>query len=219
MGRSIILTCLMALFLASPALAGDFFLTPKIGTQGFGADAGYQFNDMFKARLNANYFSLSHDSEIEDVDYEADLSNLTIGLLGDWHPWRNGFRLTAGAYLLDFNADVDAKLSDNKDYTIGDNTYSAAELGSISADVDWNDVAPYVGVGWGTDGTTNSGWAFCADLGAMYIGKPSLSYSATGAASNPMLAADIEREKNKVEDDIDRFQWYPVLSIGATYRF
>lgn len=40
-------------------------------------------------------------------------------------------------------------------------------------------------------------------------------YRATGAVAQ----VDIEREKRQIEDDLDEYKLFPVLSVGVAYRF
>lgn len=114
----------------------------------------------------------SRDVEVNDVKYDADLKLLTAGLLADYYPFANGFRLTAGAY---YNGN---KLSGNghstKDYYgIDPNDY-----GYERASVEYKKFAPYVGFGYQTN-DDDSNWIFTADLGVMYQGKAKVSNSTT----------------------------------------
>lgn len=68
-------------------------------------------------------------------------------------------------------------------------------------------------MGWG--GGAGSGWSFFADLGVLFQGEPEVSYRATGAVAQ----VDIEREKRQIEDDLDEYKLFPVLSVGVAYRF
>lgn len=209
--------------LVSPVLAqaeSAFFVTPKLGTLGFGVDLGYQVNDLFKVRLNGNYFGWSFDGNVQDIDYDIDLKNLTFGLLFDLHPFSNGFRVTAGAYYLNIKGDLSGGLKQDQVYSFGDHKYLGSELGEASGTAKWSRIAPYIGLGWGSGkADPDSNWFFSFDLGAMYAGKSKLSYTVSGLASHPSLAADIEREKQEVQSKLDDYKWYPVLSVGLVYRF
>lgn len=56
------------------------------------------------------------------------------------------------------------------------------------------------------------------DFGAV-LGKPSVALDATGAASNPQLAADLQAQQTKTPHDLRKvFKVYPVLSLGIAYR-
>lgn len=210
---------LLALAFVSSAHAADssFFSTVQVGTLGPGLNIGYQFNPYLDVRANVNGLKYSRDVEVNDVKYDADLKLLTAGLLADYYPFANGFRLTAGAY---YNGN---KLSGNghstKDYYgIDPNDY-----GYQSASVEYKKFAPYVGFGYQTNDDSN--WIFTADLGVMYQGKAKVSSSTTcySAAVCSALKDKIDSEnasqRNDIQDKADKLKWYPVASIGFGYRF
>lgn len=199
------------------AADSSFFSTVQVGTLGPGLNIGYQFNPYFDVRANVNGLKYSRDIEVNDVKYDADLKLLTAGLLADYYPFANGFRLTAGAY---YNGN---KLSGNgkstKDYYgIDPNDY-----GYQSASVEYKKFAPYVGFGYQTNDDSN--WIFTADLGVMYQGKAKVKSNTTcySAAVCSALQSQIDAEnalqRNDIQDKADKLKWYPVASIGIGYRF
>lgn len=82
-----------------------------------------------------------------------------------------------------------------------------------------NEVAPYVGIGWGNKGT-KEGWGFSLDVGAMYHGEVGIDATLTETATSPAtLEASVETERKKAEDDISSYSFYPVIMIGVSYAF
>ena len=54
----------------------------------------------------------------------------------------------------------------------------------------------------------------------MFQGVPGVSLTADGTMSgNPAFQADLAKEEADVQDEADKFQFYPVLSIGISYQF
>lgn len=222
MKNKIALSLAISTLLASSVALADpdtnIFTTVQVGTLGPGLNIGYKFNPYFDIRANVNGLKYSRDVEVNDVKYDADLKLLTAGLLADYYPFANGFRLTAGAY---YNGN---KLSGNghstKDYYgIDPNDY-----GYERASVEYKKFAPYVGFGYQTN-DDDSNWIFTADLGVMYQGKTKVSNSTTcyNAAVCSALQSQIDRENAELRQDIqdkaDKLKWYPVASIGIGYRF
>jgi len=72
---------------------------------------------------------------------------------------------------------------------------------------------------FGTPASSGRAIKLLFDLGAV-IGKPTISLTATGAASDPTLAADLQAQANKTQGDVDKYlKVYPVLAFGLAYRF
>lgn len=196
----------------------SFFTTLQVGTLGPGLNIGYQFSPYFDLRANVNGLKYSRDETINDVKYDADLKLLTAGLLADYYPFQNGFRLTAGAY---YNGN---KLSGTGHATKDYYGIDINDYGYEKASVDYKKFAPYVGFGYQTN-DESSNWMFTADLGVMYQGKAKVQNSTVcyNGAVCTLLKDQIDREnaeqRSEIQDKADKLKWYPVASIGIGYRF
>lgn len=198
---------------------GDrFALTVKAGTLGLGLEGSTSINNKLNARFGVNAFQYSYSGTESDIDYDFDLELLSFATLLDWLPFENGFRLTGGLVVnknrLDLTADTAAT------YTIGTTTYTSAQVGSLTGDLTFNDLAPYAGIGWGNPFGKDSNWSFAIDLGVMFQGSPDVSLSANGTlATNAAFLAEIAREEDNLQSEIEEYKYYPVISIGVTYKF
>ena len=66
---------------------------------------------------------------------------------------------------------------------------------------------------------------------ALYVGSPNLSLDASGqvndsntgrrinVANSADFQADLERERKNLQDDLEDFSFYPILTINVGYRF
>lgn len=195
----------------------NFFTAVKVGSLGPGIDLGYQFNPYFDLRANINGFKFNKDHTIDNVDYHGDARLLTAGLLADYYPFANGFRLTAGAYYNGNKVTAQGYYNDSY-YGIDVNDYGHAE-----ASVDYKKFAPYVGLGY--QGSSDNGWFFTADLGVLYQGSANVHYNTVcnNQAVCTLLKDQIEEKANdqrdKIQHDVDKLKWYPVASLGFGYRF
>ena len=249
--KKVLLSALFFFVTAAPAYAAidpdKFFAGMDIGTLGLGLNGGYKVNDMFKVRLNGNFFPngglfgvagrMAADEISDDADADISAHQYSIGLLGDVHPFSGSFRVTGGIYYL--RHDLSAKLTPKPDTTIdiGDMTYNADEIGYVDAEIKWNKIAPYLGVGWDTGGINQRGLSFSSSLGILYS-KPTLditaqpnpnlkdSYPGTPAQKEAAYAefeAELQREIDKETSDVDDYlkwmRYYPVITVGLTYRF
>lgn len=217
--KKILGASILAMFCSVSAWAGEISVAAKVGTTGLGADVGYKFNPLLKARLGVNYLKLARSVKVEKINYDMKMKSQGFGLFADFYPFMGSLRLTAGIYKPNLQFDIDATGSGS--YEIQGNTYNAATLGKLTGSVKWDKVAPYLGIGYETGSffgfSLPVGLAF--DLGAMHIGKPSIDYNATGAAANPYLQNDINKERKEVENQLGNAKWYPVVSAGVIVRF
>lgn len=188
------------------------------GTLGYGPQLGFVVSpNKFDARLNAGYLNYRYNTSSDGIAYNGHLKLNNLGVLGDWHPWGGAFRLTGGLFYNGNKFDLTGQSSGGT-ITINGVTYTSTQAGTVTAKVDFNSVAPYVGFGWGND-SEDAGLHFTSDFGVMYQGKPKATLNATGAASDPALAANLQAAQSQLQSDLNSFQWYPVLQAGIVYRF
>ena len=212
-------TLLLAGF-AVPTEAGDFSLGVTGSTLGIGVEAGYAFNNRFGMRLGGYTFSLSQNGEKSGIDYDSDLNLSNAGVYLDWHPFAGAFRVSGGWFATDNGLDAVGKPGPGGTYDIDGSTFTAAEVGTLRATVDLGSSAPYLGAGW-VWGKTDGGLAWSLDLGILFEKSPDIELTSTGGtlSDDPSLQAAIAAEEVQLENDLDQYDLYPVLSFGVSYRF
>ena len=207
-------------------------------TLGAGISLGYDISPAFSARAVANYFSFDRKESSAGNQYSVDVQLLSFGLLGDWHPFENGFRVTAGVL---YNGNKFTFASRTSEFGAGD---TDDYVGNLKAELGFNAVAPYLGIGWTSGRADGSGFSFFADAGVIYQGAPRLSVSGRvdddgsscsfsvsesgratlrgecgDMAASDALSADLEKEHADLKGQLDNFKFYPVVMLGVTYRF
>ncbi|MGI9500822.1 MAG: hypothetical protein ACR2P3_12350 [Geminicoccaceae bacterium] len=202
----------------SRPLPYGLFVSPAVSTLGLGLETGVRLNESFGLRLGGNWFGFDAEREIGDVDYDADATLASLGTLVDYHPFKGGIRLSGGLRFNFNQADLTGRPND--DVEIGDVTFSAADVGTIDGDVSFDVLAPYLGVGYGAallEGSLSIGF----DLGVMYQGKADVDLDAEDGllAGDAVLEANLAAEEEDVEDDLENFQFYPVVGLAVVYRF
>ncbi|KPK01080.1 MAG: hypothetical protein AMK71_06950, partial [Nitrospira bacterium SG8_35_4] len=141
-----------------------------------------------------------------------------ISALLDWHPFKGSFRVSGGVLYNGNEIDADARSSAT--YEIGNTTYSASQVGKLTGEIDFNTIAPYAGIGWDTSFGKNKRFGLLADLGVMYQGSPEVDFTAHGPiATNQAFRNNLASEEKNIENEIDEYEYYPVISIGFAYRF
>lgn len=194
------------------------FVSPAISTLGLGLEAGVRLNESFGVRFGGNWLSFDYDGVEGDVDYESEVTLASLGALADYHPFGGGFRVTGGLRFNFNEADLDGTPTD--DIEIGDETFSPDEVGTLTGDVGFDTVAPYLGIGYGAtllQGSLSIGF----DLGVMYQGQANVDLDAESGllSDDALLQENLAIEEDKVEDDLEDFVVYPVVGLAVIYRF
>jgi len=197
----------------------------KVGTLGAGLEYVHPVTAKVAVGFGVNGFS--YDSELEEsgIDYDADLDMQNIALTADYHPWENGFRLSAGLTHNGNKFSLDGTPKNTGETVdINGTSYDVGEVGSLNASLDFKSIVPYVGIGWGHAPNAGKGWAFDADLGVLFQGDPDASLSASCGANLAAVActellANAAAEEASFKEDVKDFDMLPVISLGASYRF
>ena len=193
--------------------SGRFAVSGKTSTLGLGGEFTTAVTSNINARIGINALDLDFERELDDIEYDIGLDFSSFSALLDWHIFDSPFRISGG--VLSMNHKLDLSASGTGVQEIGGITYDWSEIGTLSGSVEIDNVAPYVGIGWGNPLTGDKRWGFTCDFGVAFAGSPDVALSATG----PVASADLERERRDIEDELEDFKFYPVISISFFYRF
>lgn len=190
----------------------------KAGTMGSGAEFAVGLSELYNIRAGFAYFVYSSDFEEDDFGkvISGKLGLRSISVLGDWHLFRNNFRLSAGLFFCNNKGSIEAEPGfelalDDEDYFVD----------SFTGGIRFNNVNPYFGLGYGNMVKRGGPVVFSMDFGVMYHGTPRIFAEAT--ASDPRfqqaLQRDLDKELDDLRDDLRNLRFYPVINIGLVYRF
>jgi len=216
----LVITGIAAMFTyPSLSYAEGIGVTGRISTLGLGVEVTKSMTTALNARVGFNTWSYNENfSDNDGIEYEFNLELRSMSALLDWHPFNGGFRLSGGLFYNKNNITATAKPKSS--YSIGNSTYTAAQIGSVTANIDFKTMVPYLGIGWGNAVGKDKRLGIVFDLGIVYQGSPDVSMQATGlVASDPTFQADLAREEQELQNDVDEFKYYPVVSLGISYKF
>ncbi|MGN0834334.1 MAG: hypothetical protein ACI4QA_00690 [Candidatus Spyradosoma sp.] len=226
-------------------------IAPNIGTLGLGIQVGYEFNKYFKIRAHYGSGKISHTGTFENAPYHASIkNNNNVGVFFDWHPRGSQFHVTAGLIRMDPRVKITAKYrsdSSGQTYSFPGSTKEYRVISDFEMSGDWeNDVTPYLGFGWSTDGGQARTLFFSIDIGVAYLGEGNYNKNPQIPGHNPMLMerplggseADwrfstdydtastlLELDKNirdgldKIANFLNDMYVYPVIQLGGGIRF
>lgn len=205
--------------LTLPAYA-DTTVNGKLSTLGLGVEAAFPMTQSVDARIGLNTYKYSFNkattSAGNTTNFSGDLNLQSLQALADWHPWEGSFRVSGG---LAYNNNKFTMVGQPSGgiINIGGNPYSATGA-SVNATVDFNKVAPYLGIGWGRT-PKNTGLSFTSDIGIMFQGTPNSNITTTGIPATAALTTDTAKANADLKDALKNFNIYPVLSIGIGYTW
>ena len=202
--------------ITSEATSKPVVLMPEVSTLGVGATLSIPLNNKLSFGLGGNMFNYDTNSAYSGIDYDIDLELQSFGLTMDYQPFDSGLTLTGGVRINSNSGSFSA--TPVNDITIGDQTYSAADLASVNGSVSFEKYSPIVAVGYNK--TYDSGFSIGGKLGVMFQGSPSISMSAEGIlADDPSFLSELEKERQSIESELESFKYYPVASFGVSWAF
>lgn len=213
------LTVLVLAALPAQAYAGDGFLKldAHVSTLGGGLEIATPMTERYTARLGFNSFKASGNTNSGGLNYTGDLKLSTVSALVDWRPFSGVTHVTAGVMLNSNKLELSATTTPGT-YNFNGVPYNSAGGDSVTTAVEFNKVAPYLGIGWSGQ-PKKQGFSFSTDIGILFQGSPKATVTTGGTwggANTTQLASDAQ---NQLNSDLSNFKFYPVLSIGIGYTF
>jgi len=194
------------------------------GTLGIGPEAGFRVSEIIGVRANATFFSFSHNIHSHDTRYDAKVKLCSGGAMLDVYPFGGGFRISGGLRVNGNKGRGAGVPNDGTSYTIDGATYTAAAIGTLHAETDIDKLAPALTLGY--SGGLSKGLTVGIEAGALFQGRVRVkSLTVTGLCADITLgpcstfAADLEAERQSVNDDINDYKVYPVLQVTLGFRF
>jgi hypothetical protein len=203
-----------------PTRGSDVSVALRFGTPGFGVEVAKLVRSHVAVRVGAQFFRYNLTRTQSDITYSTSLKLHNVSALMDFYPAGRGrFHVTAGIVTNPLTISATGQPASSGYYAINGTLYQSSQVGTLTAEGKFSGVGPYAGLGFGTPASDDNALEFMVDLGAV-IGEPTITLAATGAASNPGLAADVRAQQARTQHDVTKFlQVYPVVSVGLAYRF
>lgn len=228
MNRNVhILIVLPVIALLAGSARAEVGIAGTAGTLGIGAELSFDVSRQIQGRLGIHGYNYSDRREESGIEYDAEANLLTATGFVDWHPGGRGFRLTGGLVYNGTDVTGRSVTPASGFYDIGDVLVPAALLDGLNADVDFDPIVPYAGLGWGRAPGSGSGFGVTLDLGVMFQGEGEVTLTPRIPAGSPLnnpqarqaLQILLDREEQELQDEVDDYDLYPVVSLGISYRF
>jgi hypothetical protein len=215
MTRSFVLAGLC--LLPGAVLAADNAIGIKAGALGLGVEYTRNLTDRWAVRGGVNGSQVGFDGEESGIDYQFDFVWDSVAVGVDLHPLKSSFRLSAG--LLHDNNGLKGESRPSSNVTIGNSTYTPAQVGVLTTTVGFKKTAPFLGLGWDWSRKRRH-FGMSLDLGVLDQGSPRVALRGSGTLlGDPAFQADIAREQAELRDSLSDFDLLPYLTVGFVIRF
>jgi hypothetical protein len=186
-------------------------------------------------RFNYNVNNISTNG----LNINGKLNFATAGASVDFYPFPNhGFRLSPGALFYNQNnVAADVTVAGGTSFTLNGVTYYAPSANPIKGNgaLGLNSRNPTFAMttGWGNMIPRRGGhWSFPFEIGAAFVGAPTINMVLTSGqacdaqgqncvnvATDPTVQANLQAQLVKYRNDVNPFQYYPIINFGAAYNF
>lgn len=200
----------------SVAADDDFWVGVKAGTLGLGVEATWRPVPYLDVRAGYNGFNYEDTRTEAGVEYDGELALSSFYGTANLRVPLSPFRITAGIF--SNGNEIILNSIDSTAVQIGGTTYQASELGTLEARGAFDSVAPYAGVGLDFRLADTFGLHF--DAGVLFQGKAAVTMAADGPiASNALFMQELEAERLQLEEAVEDYEHYPVVSLGFSVNF
>ena len=208
----------VALAASGSALADhNFGVGVKAGTLGIGVEGTWRPLPYIDIRAGANQYDYTDNGIYGGVNYDAEINLDNYYVTGNLRFPLSPFRLTGGLY--SNGNEFNARSGDNGAIIfIGGDPYPADAVGTVSAKASFDSTSPYFGVGF--DFTVLGKVGMNLDFGVLLQGSPQVSIATDGLLSgDPTFEASLEAERAELENELDDYKAWPVVSLGFVFNF
>jgi hypothetical protein len=186
------------------------------GTQGFGAEYRYGLFSTLNLRggfsllpVNANNVFTVNGLNSNNT-LSAKFTN--VHLLADFTPF-SGFQflriVAGGAYFLKANGHVSVQPTDS--YSYGDIALTQSQVGTLDMDVNWKNIAPYLGLGL-VHAFPQRKFNINLDLGTYYLSSPTAQITGTG------ILVGNSSQSGQLQQNVSGYHWLPTLQLNFNFK-
>ena len=211
-----------------------FGLGVKLSTLGAGIEAATAVTRRSNVRGGFNAFSYGTDFTKDGANYSGELRLRSAQVVYDQY-LVGGLHVSPGVLFYNGNRGIaTVSVPGGQSFSLGGTTYysSAANPVTGNGTLNLGTVSPMVLIGVGNLlPRSNRHFAVNFEAGVIFQRPPSATLSlagttcdATGAvcapiASNPLIQSSIQSEQTKINNDVNFFKYYPIISFGFGYKF
>jgi hypothetical protein len=209
-------------------------VTFSISSLGWGFQATRPLPHRSDVRGGFNFFN--YDTSINDdgADYTTDVRLQSVNVQFDKYLLA-GFFVSGGALVWNGNkGDAKVSVPAGQPFSLGNVTYfsGAADPVHGESNLTFQKFSPLLSLGYGNL-SSKGHFAYTVEAGVAFHGTPQATLSLAGSActgtplglfcqniaTNPSIQNDVAAQRQKINDDISDFKYYPILQFSIGYKF
>jgi len=206
----------------------------KVSTLGAGIEVATPLARRFNIRGGFNMIRLDHTLTDNGIQYKGQLRFQSAEAHLDWFPFW-GFHVSPGLLFYNGNqATASAVVPGSQTFSVGGTTYESDPAVPVTgtAKLDFVRVSPTIMLGVGNL-IPRSGrhYSFLFEVGGAYQGSARVALNLAGnvcdttgmncraISSDPTVQSNVQAQQVKIQNDVNPYRFYPVISLGVGFNF
>ncbi|HEV7966278.1 MAG TPA: hypothetical protein VGP19_01840 [Candidatus Acidoferrales bacterium] len=206
----------------------------KFSTLGVGVEAATPLAGKLNVRAGFNFFRYSRGITSDGILYDGHLHLQSGEAHLDWFPF-GGFHVSPGLLFYNGNSVVaSAAVPAGKTISLGGTQYESDPAAPVTGNgtLDFVKVAPSIMVGVGNLIPRNGRhYSFLFEIGGAYQGSARVALNFSGnvcdttgticrpISSDPTVQSNIQAQEQKIQNDVNPYRFFPVVSFGVGFNF
>ena len=187
---------------------GKLQFAAGVSVSGAQIELSYRFRPKLALRgFAGGGLTVFGEGSVGGVDYDWNVSLAGVGLVADYYPWTEGFRISGGLFFPGTRITGRA----NGDLEIGEGTYEGVTLEGNVTPV--GNVLPLVSIGYVQP--LSERFSLTADVGAIFTEGFRINLQGTGGPGIPLDDINLEERQFQAQ----AWDVFPFIALGIAYRF
>jgi hypothetical protein len=213
----------------------DLGIGVNVSSLGAGIQGAVSVTSRSDIRAGFNFFNFDHGFVKDGIDYSGQLKLRSAQVTYDQF-LIGGFHISPGVLIYDGNrVTASASVPAGQSFTLGGASFYSSQANPVSGSgsLSAGKVAPMILLGFGNllpRSERHFGINF--EFGVVYQGSPRAKLNLAGSsclvnpasgcvntATDPFVQTSLLSEQTKLNNDLIPFKFYPVVSLGFSYKF
>jgi hypothetical protein len=206
----------------------------KVSPLGAGIEAAVPLAAKFNVRGGVNVFQYNRNFVNDGIHYSGQLHFRSAEAHLDWFPI-GGFHVSPGVLFYNGNRlTANAAVPGGQIFTLSGTQYQSDPANPVGGNgkLDFVKISPSIMVGLGNLVPRNGRhYSFLFEVGGAYQGSARVALNLTGnvcdpttgliciPTSDPTVQANIQAQQHKIQNDVNPYRFFPVISMGVGFNF